>query len=103
MDTFEGCLDSDEVVEMLLQQHQLERMYFSTNFFTIRKLESLYKSNLPYLGEFVIMVPNPFILLMKLNRNNQVVVCTRYVILWQQNSYFLSFENVYIARYFSFP
>ena len=81
MDTFEGCLDSDEVVEKLLQQHQLERMYFSTNFFTSRKVESLYKSNLPYLGEFVIMVPNPFILLMKLNRNNQVVVCTRYVIL----------------------
>ena len=77
MDTFEGCLDSDEAVEKLLQQHQLERMNLSTNFFTSRKAEILYKSNLPCLGEFVIMVPNNFILLMKLNRNNQVVVCTR--------------------------
>ena len=81
MDTFRGCLDSDEVVEMLLQQHQLEWMYFSTNFFTSRKVESLYKSNLAYLSEFVIMVPNNFVILIKLNRNHQIVVCNRYLIL----------------------
>ena len=81
MDTFQGCLDSDEAVEKLLQHHQLERMYFSTNFFTSRKVESLYKSNLAVLSEFVIMVPNNFVILIKLNRNHQIVVCNRYLIL----------------------
>ena len=81
MDRFEGCLNSDEVVEKLLQQHQLEWMHFSTNFFTSRKVESLYKSNLAYLCEFVIMVPNNFVILIKLNRNHQIVVCNRYLIL----------------------
>ena len=83
MDTFEGCLDSDEVVEKLLQQHHLERMYFSTNFFTSRKVESLYKSNLAVLSEFVIMVPNSFVILIKFNRNRQITVYSRYIILRQ--------------------